>query len=186
MRNRVGRTWVLWSLLITKSSILKNGGILPPWDDTSWFEIIQILKDPHLPDLLSPPFRFSSFPWNWADDLTPVRYQINQIYVEMKFQTIFIFDLGLSLINFTFDQTRILTPKSSQRCQSQQSESHKIPREGLLGLYCGLPNISTKSIEKLWILLFILKWIYEYKFADHHLHKMFMWVVIQRIFWDTF
>ena len=78
----------------------------------------------------------------------------------MKFQTIFIFDLRLSLINFTFDQTRIPTPKSSQRCQSQQSKSNKILREGLEGLVLGfvlysfgLQNISPKFIEKLWVVL---------------------------------
>ena len=69
MRNRVGRTWVLWSFLITKSSILKNGGILPPRDDTSWFEIIQDHDLMRQVFVLSPPFRFCSFPSNWANDL---------------------------------------------------------------------------------------------------------------------
>ena len=129
MRKKVGRTSVLWSFLITKSSILKNGGMVSPRDDTLWLKIcnskIKIIEkalslsryegcNSLLLLVLSLKMSF--------DPRLNVRYQINQIYGEMKFRTIFIFDLRLSLINFTFDQTRIPAPHSSLwQCQSEQS-----------------------------------------------------------------
>ena len=129
MRKKVGRTSVLWSFLIPKSSILKNGGMVSPWDDTLWLKIcnskikiieksLSISQGRKVVTLCFFWFFLLKYPLTRLN----VRYQINQIYGEMKFRTIFIFDLRLSLINFTFDQTRIPAPHSSLwQCQSEQS-----------------------------------------------------------------